>query len=72
MGLMREKLMSVGLKQIHKSYLWGHEAGKSFSETHLAAVELGRDRTLLEGLPEGNSGSGNESGSSLLVLKWVL
>lgn len=40
--------------------------------TYLAAVELGRDRNLLEGLPEVNSVSGNEPGSNLLVLKSAL
>lgn len=49
----------------------GQEAGKSFSGTHLAAVELGTDRTLLEGLLEMNLASDNEPDSSLLVLKWV-
>jgi hypothetical protein len=56
--------MSVGLKQTHKSHPWDYEAGKSFSETHLAAVELRRDRTLLEGLPEMSSASSSEPGSS--------
>lgn len=63
--------MPVGLKQTHNPCPWDYEARKSISETHLAAVELGRDRTLLEGLPEMNSVSGSEPGSSLLVLKWV-